>query len=172
MDDQVARSQAQLRGQRGDQLLGADHRQHALDTELGHAVPAGQPVDRCLPGLDPPDRGGVARRVGRRLEGTADDVRRRVDGGPDRQVDDPVGMGACLLGVRRELVPGKVGQAMRHGNRDFETALARLLNHRCGHSSCSWGGSAATSSWSWSISPSLAAPPGEPRSSKKWTLAS
>ena len=35
------------------------------------------------------------------------------------------------------------------------------------HSSCSCGGSAATSGWSLSISPILAAPPGEPRSSKK-----
>ena len=41
-----------------------------------------------------------------------------------------------------------------------------------GYSSCSCGGSAATSGWSWSISPILAAPPGDPRSSKKWTLAS
>ena len=40
------------------------------------------------------------------------------------------------------------------------------------HSSCSCGGSAATSSWSLSMTPILAAPPGEPRSSKKWTLAS
>ena len=40
-----------------------------------------------------------------------------------------------------------------------------------GHSSCSCGGSAATSGWSFSMTPILAAPPGEPRSSKNSTLA-
>ena len=42
---------------------------------------------------------------------------------------------------------------------------------RQGHS-WFWGGSAAIIGWSLSISPILAAPPGEPRSSKKCTLAS
>ena len=55
VDDQVAGPEAELGGQRGDQLLGADHRQHAVDAEPGHAVPAGQPVDGRLPGLEPAD---------------------------------------------------------------------------------------------------------------------
>ncbi len=64
---------------------------------------------------------------------------------------------------------GKSGQALRTRFRDGRCAPARPPRR---HSSCSCGGSASTSGWSFSMTPILAAPPGEPRSSKKCTLAS
>ena len=67
--------------------------------------------------------------------------------------------GASTLTVLEQVIPGEVRKAP--GDQ-----LAR--------DQWSWfcGGSSAIIGWSWSISPILAAPPGEPRSSKKWTLAS
>ena len=38
----------------------------------------------------------------------------RVHGRAHRQVDDAVGMGTCLLGVGRQVVPGEVRQASGH----------------------------------------------------------
>ena len=92
----------------------------------------------------------------------------RVDGGADREVDDPVGMGAGGVAVRSDLVPGEV----REPGGDGVAEVSAALDHRQRHSSCSWGGSASISGWSLSMTPILAAPPGEPRSSKKCTFAS
>jgi len=73
----------------------------------------------------------------------------------------PVWMGGGAGLVRRQPIPGVV-----LGDRDEAHAGAR---DRWVYSPC--GGSAAMIGWSLAISPILAAPPGEPRSSKNSTLA-
>ena len=159
-DDQVAGAEAEVDRQRGDQLLGADHRQHLVEAEPGDAVRAGQPVEGGLPG----------RRPGRSWSGSRASPRPRA-APPGR----PRASGRPAYRSRgRRCRPGAPGRA--------RPAAASLSQGKSGrreetvsgvtYSSCSCGGSAATSAWSWSISPIFAAPPGEPRSSKKWTLAS
>ena len=167
----VTRAEAEVPGQRGDQLLGADHRQHPGDVQPGHAEAAGQPVDRRLPGVRAADGERVPRRVGGRGEGPLHDLGRRVDGRADREVDEAVGVRTRTVAVRREVVPGEVRQ--RGGNRTRRPpgCGGRRVVVAGGHSAFCGKDSAATSGWSLSITPSLAAPPGEPRSSKKSTLA-
>ena len=87
-------------------------------------------------------------------------------GGADREVDEPVGVGGGGRPVRGQAVPGEVGQARG------DAPARRTEDQRVAQWSWFCGGSAATIGWSWSISPIFAAPPGEPRSSKKCTLAS
>ena len=156
--DQVTGADAEVHRHRADELLGADDRQHAVEAEAGDPVAAGQPVDRRATGGLEADRRGIARGVGGVAQGLLHDLGSRVDGRADREVDDAVGVRPRRRGVVGELVPGEVREAA--GDRPGR------------HSSCSCGGSAATSAWSASMTPILAAPPGEPRSSKKWTLAS
>ena len=158
--DEVTRPDPELARQGRHQLLGADERQHAVEAEAGHPVASTQPVDGRLPGRDRADRERVARRVGGSTQRVLDDPRGRVDRRADREVDDPVRVRPGALGVLDQSVPGEVRESSRDA---VEPA---------GQWSCSCGGSAAINGWSWSISPILAAPPGEPRSSKKWTLAS
>ena len=94
-----------------------------------------------------------------------DDAGRGVDRRPDREVDDAAGMGPSPRGVRRQQVPGEVRQQQPIGRCAGPTAQSPA---QC---SCSCGGSAVMSGWSLGMSPSLAAPPGEPRSSKNSTFA-
>ena len=77
-----------------------------------------------------------------------------VDRGSHREVDQPAGMPRRPRPGRLERVPGKRRQPGGQG--------------QC---STSCGGSAAISGWSLLILPVLAAPPGEPRSSKNSTFA-
>ncbi len=160
VDDQVGRTEPEMGREGGDQLLGADRRDHAVQPEPGDAVPAGEPVDARLPRLGAPDRERVAGRVGGGAQRLLHDRRGRVDRRTDREVDDAVGVRPSPLGVGRQLVPGEVREPRGDAG---------------GHSwfchSWFWGGRPAMNGWSWSISPILAAPPGEPRSSKKFTLA-
>ena len=102
-----------------------------------------------------------------------DRVAGRVRGRAQRVLHD-LGVGSTGVPTDRSTMPSGCARARsawpvslsqgKSGSREETVSVA--------HSSCSCGGSAATSAWSLSISPILAAPPGEPRSSKKWTLAS
>ena len=124
--DQVAGADAEVDRHRADELLGADHRQHAVEAEPGDAVAAGQPVDRRLPGRLEADRRRVARGVGRVAQGLLHDLGRRVDRRADREVDDAVGVRARRRGVVGELVPGEVREALRDlpGSRDGRCATS------------------------------------------------
>ncbi len=156
--DDVARAQSQQGRQPGDELLRADRRQDRGRVETGHATTSREPRRHGLPEGGGPLRRRVPRRVSGVRERPADRLRRRVDRRADRQVDDAVGVRPRPLGVGRQGVPGKVRQTGR------EQAHSRQTAGIC-------GGSAAMIGWSWSISPSLAAPPGEPSTSKNSTLA-
>ena len=112
VDDQVARAETELARQRRHQLLRPDRGQHVLEAEPGHAEPARHPVERGLPGLGQPDGLRVAGRVGRCLQRLLHHARRGVDGGADREVDDPVGVGARGVAVRRQVVPREVWQPL------------------------------------------------------------
>ena len=164
VDDQVTRAEAEVAGQRGDQLLGADQRQDLVQTETGDPVPALEPVDRRLPRRGPPDGDRVARGVRGVAQRLLRDLRGRVHRGADREVDDPVGVLTRPLRMGREVVPGEVGQ--QAGDAGARQARAPFWSREGDQWSWACGGSAATIGWSLSISPILAAPPGEPRSSK------
>ena len=58
------------------------------------------------------------------------------------------------------------------GLRGLDLIAADVVEVADGHEGqCSWGGSAAMMGWSFGITPTLAAPPGEPMSSKNSTFA-
>src|SRR5680860_1293891 len=88
------------------------------------------------------------------------DPQRGAPRGLPRKHDDVVRVTAGPLGIRRQLGPGEV----RQGGGDSARRPPAGQSWIC-------GGKAAIIGWSLSITPSLAAPPGEPRSSKKSTLA-
>ena len=92
-------------------------------------------------------------------------------GVPIERSTTPSGMRARLLGGGRQLVPGEVRETPGDGSSAPLWCSRRVEIPRQAHS---WfcGGRPAIIGWSLSISPILAAPPGEPRSSKKCTLAS
>src|SRR6185437_15884908 len=99
-------------------------------------------------------RGGVTRLVGgRACERCAHDGGNRVDGRADRQVDDAAGVRRREGLVLGERVPGEIGK------------------RELPHSSCCCGGRLSAGSTSRSTLPTFDAPPGEPSSSKKSTLA-
>ena len=160
-DDQVTGPEPEQGGQPGHQLLGPDHRQRGLRGQPGRPPAAAQVPDDGGPQLRGARRERVARTVRRLGQRPLPDLRGRVDRGADGQVDDAVGMGLRPGLGPGEGVPGKVREVGR----------AATADRRGRHSSCSCGGSAAISGWSLSITPIFAAPPGEPRSSKKSTLA-
>ena len=146
--------------QPGHQLLGADRRQHRRPGRRPvHRDAANQPDRR--PRAAPACRGSAGSRA-RRRRPRAPGVRPRGWGRPACR---PTGRRCRPGGARRGLgergqpVPGEVRQP---AGRAPLGVSARL---------CSCGGSAAISGWSLSILPSLAAPPGEPRSSKNSTFA-
>ena len=154
-------------GSDADQLLGADHGQHPVQAEPGDAEPAGQPVEAGLPGVLPADRDA----------GSPASPRRRA---APRWTTS--GVGSTGVPTDRSTIPSGCARAVaaydvswsqgKSGSR-AETAARGGLDARPTGGQWSWfcGGSASMSGWSLSITPILAAPPGEPRSSKKPTLA-
>ena len=88
---------------------------------------------------------------------------RRIDGGSDRQVDAAVRVLRRAVGVGGEDVPGEVREQVGDA----------LPSGQDGHYewSCSCGGTPASSGASKSWAPSLAAPPGDPRSAKNSAFA-
>ncbi len=153
--DHVAGTDAEVERQRADQLLGPDDRQDLVRAQPDDPVDAGQPGDDGVAHGGPPDRQRVAGRVRLGGERPLDDLGRGVDRSPDRQVDDRSGVGR--------------GPAPDAGERGLDGG--RKTVREGGQWSWFWGGRAAMKGWSWSISPILAAPPGEPISSKNATLA-
>ena len=160
--DQVARRRCRGGRHRGDQLLGADHRQHRVQAEAGRRRAAGRASPGTPAGCRPArsSSGSPASRPPR----TARAARPRASG---RRACRPRGR-RCRRGAPRAVAAcavrwsqGKSGSRRRDRGRRGRRAQE------------SWfcGGRAATNGWSLSISPILAAPPGEPRSSKKPTLA-
>ena len=152
--DDVARADVQQQRQQGDELFGADRGQHLADSQSGHAAPA------VVPGRDGfaqgrgADRLRVRVRVGARAQRVGDDGGGRIHRRPDRQVDGTPGVCGGAARVWGDGVPGVVVEVAD------------------GHEGqCSWGGSAAMMGWSFGITPTLAAPPGEPMSSKNSTFA-
>ncbi len=114
--DLVARAETQLRGQPGDQFLGADDRQHVLVPDTHRAEPALRPAGQ-----------GVTQRLGaphRRIAGAVrcgdqrllDQLGHRVDGRADRQVHHAVRMARGRRLAGRELVPGKDRKTGGDGN--------------------------------------------------------
>ena len=192
--DHITGPQAELGGQRRDQFLGTDGRQHVHRVEVGHPVSAAQPLAVGLP-----DRGGamhhrVAGGLGGIAEGGAHRQRHPVDRGADGQVDQAVGMLRGRRPGRQQAVPREVGQPADRraaGPAARRRALVDgLLVQRGrltfvgpggvpagpvvigrGQFSSPIGGSAATSGSSLPVLPTLEAPPGDPSSSKKSTFA-
>ena len=158
-DHGVRRTEAEQRGQPRHELLAPDRREHLGDgVETGHAQPPVEPIHR---------RATQRRACRARSDSRGCSTRRAAR--PGRAP------GRGRPGSRRR------GRRLRPGARGH----ARSLPRSCPRGSraagprarsagqCSWacGGSAATNGWSFSILPSFAAPPGEPRSSKNSTLA-
>ena len=154
VDDDVACTQPEQRGQPRDELLGPDRGHHGRRVQPGHPAAPGVPVDdRAAQGVRAVRR-RVAVRVGGLGQGPADQRRRRIHRRSDGQVRDAVRVGGGTLTVGGERVPRVVRQR-QHGAQ--ASAFCR--------------GRAEMIGWSLAIMPSLAAPPGEPRSSKNSTLA-
>ena len=146
-------------------------RQLAVDEQPGDLEVGGvlrQLLDRIaavaqdpLVAVDEGDRGlrrrgvdeAVVERREPRLAGELRDVDARgtLGGGEDREVG-----GATRVADAR-------GRLVRH-----RSSLSALLDVA---SRYAWGGSAATTGWSFGITPTFAAPPGDPTSSKNSTLA-
>ena len=151
--------QAQQSRQRRHELLGPDGRDDRVGGHLG-AQAAREPPRACRAQFRPAGRGGVARCVGGRCQRRLHDLGGGIDGSADREVDDALGMEARELPVGRKDVPGEVGQ--------------RVSDPRpsgCAQCSCSCGGTLASRGASKSWAPSLAAPPGDPRSTKNSAFA-
>ncbi len=110
--DQVARAEPELGGQRAHELLGADRGQHGVEPETGDAEPTLQPVEARLPGVSPADGDRVAGGVGGFAKRGLHHLGRRVHRRADGQVDDAVLVAARGLGVRREVVPREVREAL------------------------------------------------------------
>ena len=165
--DDVTGAEPQEDRQPGDELLGADRRQHAGGVDVGHPAPRGEPRGHRLAQVGGAPRQRVAVRVGGRGERLAHDAR--------------------AWGRRGCRPTGRRGPRRRGPRDGSEKALARSLSGasesqgksgswrtRRGpvpYSSCSCGGRSAMIGWSLGMRPSLAAPPGLPRSSKNSTLA-
>ena len=154
----VGAGQPQLERQAGDRLLGADGRDHRLRVQPADLVRAVQP-----PRVRPAQRQGALRRrvagevaaVGERgAHRPRHPVHRRADG----QVDQPAGVGGGPFLQIPQLVPGSTA-----GSRDCQSTPTAQCS--------AIGGSAATNGSSRWILPTRDAPPGEPSSSKKSTLA-
>ena len=92
-------------------------------------------------------------RLDRRTVVLAHDDGRGVDRRSDREIHDPVAMRRGAITVRDHEVPRVLGQRPER------------------HAQWSWGGRAAISGWSFGITPTFAAPPGDPMSSKNSTFA-
>ena len=168
-DDQVVGTEPQLGREVADELLGADGRQHLVGDQTRDAEATLQPVDRRLAHGGRAMDGRVAVGVRSFGERFLDRVGSRVDRRADREVDQSVGMSSSdglRLGDR---VPGELREPRRNGAGPRPPTPG--IRTRRAHS---WfcGGSAAMIGWSRSRAPVLAAPPGEPISSKKCTLAS
>ena len=135
-------------------------RQHAVEPEAGDAEAAGEPVDAGLPGLGQADRDAGSRAS--RWRRAAPAARPPASG-----------RRACRSRGRRCRRDARAPSRRTASSWSQGKSGSRAETGVVGHGqSCGWGGSAAISGWSLSISPILAAPPGEPRSSKKCTLAS
>ena len=123
-----------------------------------------EPVDAGLPGLRQADGGRVARASRRRRAAPAARPRGVGSTGvPTERSTMPSGWARACSAYGVSWSQGKSGS--RAETRPCERRPRQAHSWFC-------GGSAAIIGWSLSISPILAAPPGEPRSSKKCTLAS
>ena len=112
-DDEVVTAEVEQRRQPGDDFLGADDRQHGIVVDVGDAVAPLQRGHRGRAQRGGARRGRVSgRRAGRRQR-VADDRGYRVDGGPDREVDDAVGVGPGRGRCVGEGVPGEDRQGSR-----------------------------------------------------------
>ena len=151
--DDVALAEPEHERQQGHELLRADGRQHGCRVETRDAAATRVPRDDRLAELGRADGLRVGVRVGREGEGVAHHVGGRVDRRADGQVDDAALVRLRTLSIGRHEVPRIVGKRPER------------------HTQCTWGGSAAMTGWSFGITPILAAPPGEPMSSKNSTLA-
>ena len=156
--DQVAGADPEVGRHRGDQLLGADHREHAVEPEAGDAVAARQPVDRT-------PAGSRTRPIVLRVAGESAASRSACC--------TTSGVGSTGVPIERSTTPSGWARAFSaYGVSRSQGKSGSAVRRRPRGQSWGCGGSASISGWSLSISPILAAPPGEPRSSKKWTLAS
>src|SRR5699024_35614 len=133
----------------GDELLGADGRDHALDVERlrGAAVPPHE-LDQRLAQRRGADRGRVAGAVGgggqRRLHGGG----RRVHGGADGEVRDAVGVGGRPVLRGQQGVPGEGGKAPGEAGAGRAGAGAGYGGRHAQASGLGCGGRASTIGWS------------------------
>ena len=146
-DHEIVGAEPEQGRQPGDELLRADGRQHRVGGQARHAVAPGQRVDRGLAQLGRAVRGRVAGLGGGRRQRVLDQPGNRVHRRADGQVHDAVRMRPRAGTGLRQRVPGKSRQ-------------------RPGHSSCWTGGRSLIHCGSAATLPTLAAPPGEPSSSK------
>ena len=99
----------QIGRQQRDELLAADAGQHVPGVDVG-AEPAPRPGHQGLAQRRGADGQRVAGGVAGRGQRVPHDLRRRVDGRADRQVDDAAGVRAGPVAVRRQAVPGELRQ--------------------------------------------------------------
>ena len=160
--DDVAGAEAEQGRQPGHELLAADRRQHA---RRGRG-PARRDAGRTT-------RRSAARSVGRARRSAGSPARRPPRRGLARTTS---GVGSTGVPTDRSTMPVRVRDRSRLVGRERVPGEVRKVRatrrcHSGAHSSCSCGGRASMSGWSLSIMPSLAAPPGLPRSLKNSTLA-
>src|SRR5436190_1868949 len=156
-DDDITVAHTEQPGQQRDHLFGTNGGKYGGLIELDHGVPAAQHPHERRAKLGRAGSRGVRGSVGGGAERLLHHLWSRVNRCPDGQVDDAVGMTCRECCDGRDRVPGKVGKV----------AAPAPEQTQC---SVSWGGSAATTGWSFSILPTFEAPPGDPSSSKKSTL--
>ena len=116
VDDQVSGADAEVDGERRDQLLRADHGQHLVEAEPGHTVGAGQPVERRPAGSRPgrswsgspasprPPAARPARRPGSGRPGCRPRGRRCRPGAAGARSAWPVSLSQGKSGSREETV--------------------------------------------------------------------
>lgn len=112
----VTGAQAELPGQPGHQLLGADGRQHRGRLDLGAAAPP-QPVGDRRAQLQRPPDGRVAGGVGRGRQRLLDQLRDRVHRRAHGEVAQPVRVGQRRRLVGLQLVPGEDRQQIGYAAR-------------------------------------------------------
>ena len=166
----IVGAQAQKGRQPGDEFLCADHRQHGVLGQTGDAVAAGECGHRRRPQLRRAGRPGISGDRGRLCQRRPDDGRHRIDRRAHREVHDAVRMSTRDGGDLRQGVPGEHRQRLGDPQQPAGAGCGRRGRGVRRQSSSPLGGRSLTTCGSFSVSPTLEAPPGEPSSAKKSAL--
>ena len=131
---------------------------------------AGQRRHRGRPKFRSAGGPGISRDRGRFSKSCPDDRRHRIDRRAHREVHDAVRVRTRDGGDLRQGVPGEHRQRLRDPQQPAVAARPRRGRGVRRQSSSPLGGRSLTTCGSFSVSPTLEAPPGEPSSAKKSAL--